>query len=119
MRSLQSATISRFSMSEVTAIMNNRERYGIAEGFLVGLFLGGIPMAMFVGLGIAAGERSRGTLPFLQALPIPMWRIALIKLVFSLLTVILPVLITALLVETVRVLIGAGVEAFYPKESVA
>src|SRR5260370_28104895 len=55
-----------WGMAAFMAIMNNRERYGIAESFLVGLFLGGIPMAMFVGLGIAAGERSRGTLPFLQ-----------------------------------------------------
>ena len=109
-----------WGMTVFVAVLNFRQRNGIAEGLLVSLFLGGIPMAMFVGLGIAAGERARRTLPFLQALPIPMWRVALTKLAFSLLTVILPVLITALLVEAVRViLIGAGVEVFYPKESVA
>lgn len=109
-----------WGMTAFVAFLSMRQRYWIAESFLVSLFLGGIPMAMFVGLGIAAGERSRGTLPFLQALPIPMWRVALTKLTFSLLTVILPVLVTALLVETVRaILFGAGVEAFYPKESVA
>jgi ABC-type transport system involved in multi-copper enzyme maturation permease subunit len=36
-----------------------------------------IPLSVFVGLGTAASECSRGTLPFLQALPAPMWPIAL------------------------------------------
>ena len=41
-----------------------------------------IPLSVFVGLGAAANERSRNTLPFLQALPVPMWRAAIAKLVF-------------------------------------
>ena len=45
-----------------------------------------VPLAIFVGLGTAAGERSRGTLAFLQALPVPMWRVALHKLIAGLLT---------------------------------
>ena len=41
-----------------------------------------------MGLGSAANERSRGTMAFLQALPAPMWPIALAKLIFGLLTLI-------------------------------
>jgi ABC-type transport system involved in multi-copper enzyme maturation permease subunit len=54
------------------------------------LLLTVVPLAMFIGMGAAAGERSRGTLPFLQALPVPMWRVALHKLVAGLVTVIVP-----------------------------
>jgi hypothetical protein len=57
-----------------------------------------VPLAIFIGLNSASGERSRGTLPFLQALPVPMWRVALHKLVFGLITVIAPALLTLLLV---------------------
>lgn len=47
-----------------------------------------IPLAIFIGLGAAANERSRNTLPFLQALPMPMCRAALMKLVVGSLAVI-------------------------------
>ena len=47
-----------------------------------------VPLAIFVGLGTAAGERSRGTMSFLQALPVPMWRVALNKVFFGLATIV-------------------------------
>jgi hypothetical protein len=53
-----------------------------------------VPLAVFVGLGSAANERSRGTMAFLQALPAPMWPVALAKLIFGLLTLTLPVVLT-------------------------
>jgi hypothetical protein len=57
-----------------------------------------VPMAVFVGAGAAAGEQSHRTLPFLQALPVPMWRVALYKLGFGLVTIIVPLLLTLLLI---------------------
>jgi hypothetical protein len=57
-----------------------------------------VPLAMFIGLGTAAGERSRGTMPFLQALPVPMWHVALNRIVFGLATIVGAVLLTLLFV---------------------
>ncbi|MEX2315660.1 MAG: hypothetical protein WD669_00810 [Pirellulales bacterium] len=57
-----------------------------------------LPLSVFVGLGDAAGERSQNTLPFLQALPVSTQRAAAAKLVFGLVTVIAPILLTWLFV---------------------
>jgi hypothetical protein len=56
------------------------------------------PLAIFIGLGTAAGEQSRRTINFLQALPVPMRQVAVYKIIFGLMTVILPILLTVLLV---------------------
>jgi hypothetical protein len=74
----------------------------VDRGMLIGigaaLAFGIVPLAIFVGLGTAAGERSRGTLPFLQALPVPMWRVALHKMAFGLVTILVPALLSVALV---------------------
>ena len=49
---------------------------------IVGLCI--LPLSMFIGLGAAASERSRNTLPFLQSLPAPLWRVAVVKVVLGL-----------------------------------
>jgi hypothetical protein len=67
---------------------------GTLMGVRVVLVIGIIPLAIFVGLGTAAGERSRGTLQFLQALPVPMWRVALHKMALGLVTIVVPALLT-------------------------
>lgn len=56
--------------------------------FLV-LPLGGV----FVAMGLAASERSGGTLPFIQGMPLPMPRLAITKLVTGTVTAWLPQLI--------------------------
>jgi hypothetical protein len=71
---------------------------GSLVGIFVGLFLGIAPLAVFIGLSSAASERSRGTLPFLQALPVPMWRVALHKIAMGLITILVPVALTVALV---------------------
>ncbi len=74
-----------------TATMLNIGR-DLGEGALVAvrvvLLMCIVPLAIFVGLGTAAGERSRGTMSFLQALPVPMWRVALNKAFFGLATIV-------------------------------
>lgn len=49
---------------------------------MVGLCI--LPLSMFIGLNAAANERSRNTLPFLQSLPAPLWRVAVIKVLLGL-----------------------------------
>jgi len=66
---------------------HNRDVFG---GVLAIALLAVGPLAIFAGACTAASERSRGTLAFLQALPVPMWRVALHKLAFGLLTVVVP-----------------------------
>lgn len=91
----------------VLMIAGFSQRHVLAESFQFCVFVGGIPMAIFVGLGIAAGEQSHGTLAFMQALPVPMWRLALHKLGFALLTLVVPVLVTMIVVVAVRSLLAA------------
>ena len=57
-----------------------------------------LPLAVFIGLGTAASEASRKTLPFLQALPVPMYCIATWKLLFGLVTLFVPILLAACLI---------------------
>jgi ABC-type transport system involved in multi-copper enzyme maturation permease subunit len=52
-----------------------------------------VPLAIFLGTGAAAGERSRGTFSFLQSLPIPMWQVSMHKLVAGLVTIVIPVML--------------------------
>ena len=51
-----------------------------------------IPLALFIGAGAATGERSRGTEPFAQALPVSSRWIAAYKLVAGLLTLFVSIL---------------------------
>ena len=54
---------------------------------------------LFVAMSVAAGENSRRTMRFLQAMPVPMWKAALAKLLIAVVTVTIPLLIV---VVTVR-----------------
>jgi hypothetical protein len=47
-----------------------------------------IPFSLFIGASVAAGERSRGTAPFLQAIPVSPPVVAMFKLLAGLATVI-------------------------------
>jgi hypothetical protein len=74
---------------------------GDATRALVGLIL--IPVVtlfpyillagIFVGMSVSGGENSRRTMRFLQALPVPMWQAALVKLLAAIFTVSIPILI--------------------------
>ncbi|MFV2070357.1 MAG: hypothetical protein ACC645_25605, partial [Pirellulales bacterium] len=57
------------------------------------------PGALFVGMGLAAGERSAGTFAFMRALPVAPWKVAAAKLLMASVTVIAPVAATVLLDE--------------------
>src|SRR4051812_40413018 len=78
----------------VTAVMLRWNNVEILAGVRVVLVMCIVPLAIFVGLGTAASERSRGTLPFLQALPVPMWRAALMKVIFGVATIVAAALLT-------------------------
>ncbi len=56
-----------------------------------------VPLAVFVGLATAANERSRRTMAFLQSLPVPMWRVAIWKLLLGIVTCTTPILLAVVL----------------------
>jgi hypothetical protein len=70
------------------------DRAGLAIGMLT---LCALPLSIFVGLGAAANEQSRCTVSFLQGLPVPIWRVAVLKLLFGIATVVVPLMLTMLL----------------------
>jgi hypothetical protein len=85
----------KWKLASLTAILCSIAALGLFDpergsliGIHVALVMAIVPLAIFIGLGIAAGERSRGTLRFLQALPVPMWRVALHKLAAGLATLV-------------------------------
>ncbi|MEO2049346.1 MAG: hypothetical protein ABGX16_22545 [Pirellulales bacterium] len=57
------------------------------------LYASAILSALFIGMGVAAGENANKTMPFLQALPVPMWKAGATKFLLAGVTVILPILI--------------------------
>jgi len=63
-----------------------------------------VPLAMFIGAGVATGERSRGTLDFTQALPVSQWRVAAHKLVAGAAACVLPIVANTLLVLAIYAL---------------
>jgi ABC-type transport system involved in multi-copper enzyme maturation permease subunit len=78
-------------VTTASLLATDRDRFSLAG---VMLFVCMLPLALFLGLGAAAGERSRGTLPFLQSLPVPTWKAAVAKLIAGLLTIVVAVGIT-------------------------
>jgi hypothetical protein len=79
-------------------VIFNSEHRDVLEGVLGMLVPCVAPLSIFLGLGVAASERSRGTLQFLQSLPVPMWRVALHKVSFGLTTLFVPIALTIALV---------------------
>ncbi len=77
--------------TSLSMLVEERDKLGLAFGMM---FMCVIPLAVFVGLGAAANERSRNTLAFLQAQPVPLWHVGIVKLILSLLTVFVPVVLT-------------------------
>src|SRR3972149_4322861 len=55
----------------ILAVAGSHDKIALMTVFAI---LGIIPLSVFVGLGAAANERSRNTLPFLQSLPAGTWR---------------------------------------------
>ena len=78
-----------------------------------------IPLGVFVGLGSAASERSRGTLAFTQSLPVPMWRVAAWKLVSGLATLATPVVlgVAVLYAATLIPVLGANIQQSVERSS--
>jgi ABC-type transport system involved in multi-copper enzyme maturation permease subunit len=70
---------------------------GAFELLVMTSFFCAVPGALFVGMGVAAGERSAGTFAFMRALPVPPWKVAAAKLLMASVTVVAPVALTVLL----------------------
>jgi hypothetical protein len=103
------------------AFVSGSERNVLEESYYFGVFVGSIPLAVFVGLGIAAGEHSRGTMRYLQAVPVPLRDVAVQKLTFGLLSVAIPILLAALFMFLIRTLlhsfgVAVGIESAITRE---
>jgi len=83
-----------WGVTSLAMLEDKRDTFGLAFGLLVMCI---VPLAIFVGLGAAANERSRGTLAFTQSLPVPMWRVACSKLLFGFVTLAAPIMLTVAL----------------------
>ncbi|MGE3638310.1 MAG: ABC transporter permease subunit [Pirellulales bacterium] len=92
---LAAATAIVVSVSSMPLYDYDRMSFGAATFLAVFCIL---PLAMFIGAGVATGERSRGTLEFTRALPVPQWKVAAHKLAAGALTCIVPIIVNILLV---------------------
>ena len=61
----------------------------------------------FIAMSVAGGESSRGTMPFLQSMPVPMWQAAAAKLLLAALTLVVPLLLVMAFIY-LPFLLGAG-----------
>jgi hypothetical protein len=69
-----------------------RDAFGATVSLVI---VGLVPFTIFVGLVAASGERARRTIPFLQSLPVPMWRVAVVKIAIAILTLVSAIVLTA------------------------
>lgn len=92
-----------WKMISLTAIVLSVEAYSsfsdaragerAIAGF--GLFCG-IAGAFFIAIGVAAGERTAGSLDFLRALPLARWKWAAVRLAMGAIAAIVPIVVTAI-----------------------
>jgi hypothetical protein len=83
------------ALAAITSFSADREQDAAELSIGIAL-LCAVPLTICIAADDSTGERSRGTLPFLQALPIPRQKIAVQKLVFGLATCLLPIVLTIL-----------------------
>lgn len=77
---------------EVYCFFSDRKA-GLAQ---LGLgLLCGVPGAFFVAIGVAAGERTAGSLDFLRSLPLARWKWAAVRLASGAIASLLPVMVAA------------------------
>lgn len=72
----------KWKLASLTTILVSLE---IVAGEPVVAMIGGplfaiVPLAVFIAMGTAAGERTQGTLPFARSLPVKLWQTAAAKL---------------------------------------
>jgi hypothetical protein len=77
----------------LSMLLVEEDKFDVAAGILLPCL---VPLALFVGLSVAASERARGSLPFMQALPISMWRVGLVKFLMGLATAVVPAILAVL-----------------------
>lgn len=75
-----------------TATMLVDEPGAIYTGSMISIYFALPVLILFVSASAAAGETSQRTMPFLQSQPIPTYHFGVVKLIFALLTVCIPIL---------------------------
>ena len=64
------------SSLSITAILPEVSAQEALVGLSMGLRICIMPLALFVGLGVASSENANGTLEFMQSLPVRRWQTA-------------------------------------------
>jgi hypothetical protein len=64
----------------------------IAQSTQVCLVVYAVLAGSFVGMSVSAGENSNRTMRFTQALPVPLWQVAIVRFLVGLFTVVVPIL---------------------------
>ena len=82
------------TMWSVAALILYQPDVWTLDGVRVTMVMCIVPLSIFIGMGTAAGERSRGTMRFLQALPVPMWRVSVNKLLLGFATIVAATMLT-------------------------
>ncbi len=86
------ASLSAIGLSVVVFTMLREPTMTLVVSMAVSIALA-ILGTVFIAMGIAAGERSSGTLELLRALPVPMPKVTAVKLVAGMITGLTPVLL--------------------------
>lgn len=90
-----------WTIVSLTAIVFAVEAYCFFSDATAGLaqlglgLLCGVPGAFFVAIGVAAGERTAGSLDFLRSLPLARWKWAVVRLTLGAIASLLPVVVAA------------------------
>jgi len=86
-------------LTSIVLITLHNEQHFSLDGFIPALIMGMIPLTIFIGAGEAAGENTARTMPYLQSLPVPMWKAATWKLVFGAIACLVPILLTIAMIS--------------------
>lgn len=71
---------------------------GVVLSMIFCLIVYAVLAGSFVGMTVAAGENSNRTMRFTQALPIPMWQAAMVRVLVGLFTVAVPIIIVVAII---------------------
>jgi hypothetical protein len=71
---------------------------GVVLSMMFCLIVYAVLAGSFVGMSVSAGENSNRTMRFTQALPIPMWQTAIVRVLVGLFTVVVPIVVVVAII---------------------
>lgn len=113
----RSISLAVIMVSMAAGLIYASDRPGIEDALqiLMKAACGGVLGALFIAMGVAGGERSTGTLAFTQALPVPAWRVATVKLAAGTIAILVPAALTGLVIAAWFLILGPRVPVVVPR----